>query len=59
MKAARNEKYDEEFQFVTDFYKDDFDHDQLNMQLRIPSSNIPSESAQNLSSVINYLQKFS
>ena len=57
VKAAKKEKYDEEFQFVTDFYKDDFDHDQLNMQLGVLSSNIPCESAQDLKSVIkNFLR---
>ena len=35
VKAAKNEKYDEELEFVTDFYKDDFNHDQLNMQLGV------------------------
>ena len=59
VKAAKKEKYDEEFQFVTDFYKDDFDHDQLNMQLGVLSSNIPCESAQDLKSVIKYLQELS
>ena len=55
VKAAKKEKYDEEFQFVIEFYKDDFDHNQLNMQLGILSSNIPCESAQDLHSVIKYL----
>ena len=56
VKAAKKEKYNEEFQFVIKFYKDDFDHNQLNMQLGILSSNIPCESAQDLHSVIKYLQ---
>ncbi len=59
VKAAKKEKYDEEFQFVTDFYKDDFDHDQLNMQLGVLSSTVPCESAQDLSSVVNYLRELS
>ena len=59
VKAAKKEKYDEEFQFVIEFYKDDFDHNQLNMQLGILSSNIPCESAQDLHSVIKYLQELS
>ena len=59
VKAVKKEKYDEEFQFVIEFYKDDFDHNQLNMQLGILSSNIPCESAQDLHSVIKYLQELS
>ena len=59
VKAAKKENYNEELQCVTDFYKDDFDHDQLNMQLGVLSSNIPSELAQDLNSVIHYLQKLS
>ena len=59
VKVAKKEKYDEEFQFVIEFYKDDFDHNQLNMQLGILFSNIPRESAQDLHSVIKYLQELS
>ena len=44
-------------QCVTDFYRDDFNHDQLSIQLGVLSNNIPSESAQDLNYVINYLQK--
>ena len=40
VRAAKKETYDGEFQFVINFYKDDFDHNQLNMQLRVLSSNI-------------------
>ena len=57
VKAAKKEKYNEEFQFVIEFYKDDFDHNQLYMQLGILSSNIPCESDQDLHSVIKYLQE--
>ena len=59
VRAAKKENYDGEFQFVIDFYKDDFDHDHLNMQLGVLSSNIPSELAQDLNSVISYLQQLS
>ena len=46
MKAAKNENYNnEELECATNFYKDAFDHDELNIQLGILSSNIPSESA--------------
>jgi len=31
MKATKKENYSEELQFVTDFYRDDLDQDQLNM----------------------------
>ena len=51
--------FDEEFQFVIEFHNDDFDHNQLNMQLGILSSNIPCESAHYLHSVIKYLQELS
>ena len=58
MKATKKEDYSEELQFVTDFYGDGLDQHQLNMQHGVPTSNIPSESAQDLSSVINYLKIF-
>ena len=56
VKLAKKEKYNEEFQFVIELYKDDFDHNQLNIQLRILSSNIPCESSQDLHSVIKYVK---
>lgn len=59
VKAAKTERFDEELQFVTAFYKDDFSSDQLSMQLGILSTNIPCESAQNLTSVICYLRELS
>ena len=42
MKAAKNEKFDEECKFVIDFYKDDFDAAKLRMQLDILSANFPT-----------------
>ena len=59
VKAATREKYDAELAFVIDFYKDDFNHEQLCMQLGILASNIPLEAAQNLNTVITYLQELS
>jgi hypothetical protein len=59
MKAAKCEEYDEAFEFIIEFYKDDFDRDQLALQLEIFSTNIPIESAENLNSVISYLQQLS
>ena len=57
--AANNEKFDEEFKFVVDFYKDDFDADQLRMQLDILSANFPHESVHNLHDVMPYLKEIS
>ena len=50
MKAAKKDKFDEEFQFVVDFYMEDFDASQLKMQLGILSANISCESAHNYKS---------
>ena len=59
VKAVRNDNYDEELQYIVDFYKGDFNHDQLSMQLGVLSSNISSDSAQDLKSISKYLQKLS
>ena len=55
VKAVRNDNYDEELQCIVDFYKGDFNRDQLSMQLGILSSNISSDSAQDLKSILKYL----
>ena len=59
VKAVRKDNYNEELQYVIDFYKGDFNRDQLSMQLGILSSNISSDSAQDLQSILKYLQKLS
>ena len=57
MKAAKNEKFDEEYKFVTDFYKDDFDAGKLRMQLNILSTNFPHKTVSNLYDVMPYLRE--
>ena len=59
MKAAKNEKFDEECKFVADFCKDDFDATKLRMQLDILSANFPHESVRNLHDVLPYLRELS
>jgi len=55
-KAVRRDKYDEDLQYVVDFYKGDLDCQQLSMQLGVLSSNISSDSAQDL--MPTYLKVF-
>lgn len=57
MKAVKKEDYDEESKYVVDFYKDDFNHDQLSFG--VLSNNISSDFAQDLKSVLCYLQNLS
>ena len=59
IKAAKREQYEEEFKLVTDFYKEDFDPAQLDLQLKVMSSNIPSESPEDLTSISGYLCELS
>ena len=47
---AVKEDYGEELKYMVDFYMDNFNHDQLKMQLGVLSSNISNESAQDLKS---------
>ena len=58
VKAVRKNNYDE-LQYIVDFYKGDFNHDQLSMQLGVLSSNTSSDSAQDLKSILKYMQKLS
>ena len=37
IKAAKKCEYEEEYKFVTDFYKDDFDQEELKLQLQLIS----------------------
>ena len=41
LKAANKENFDEELQFVTEFYGDDLNIDQLRLHLDIMSQNLP------------------
>ena len=59
VKGAKGEQYEEELKFVTDFYKEDFNTSQLDLQLRIMSSNITSESSKDLMSIIGHLHDLS
>ena len=59
LKAANNDKFDEGLNIVADFYKDDINKEQLNMQLSILSSNISCEPTHELHTVIKYLQGLS
>ena len=59
VKAIKKDNYDEELKYIVDFYKGDLNHDQLNMQLGILSSNISSDSTKDLNSIIHYLQNLS
>ena len=59
VKAVRKDNHDEELQYIVDFYKGDFNRDQLSMQLGVLSSNVSSDSAQDLKSILKYLQKLS
>ena len=59
VKAATREKYDAELAFVTNFLKDDFNQEQLCMQLGNLASNIPCEATQNFDAVITYLRELS
>ena len=58
VKAVKKKNYDE-LKFVVEFYKDDFNQDQLSMQLGVLSSKISSDSAQDLKSILQYLQNLS
>jgi len=49
----------EELQCVADFYKGDLDCEQLSIQLGVLSSNISSDSTQDLKSISKYLQNLS
>ena len=47
VKAATKERYHEELDFVIALYWEDFDGDQLKIQLEVFSSNIPENSSVN------------
>ena len=59
-KAASNEGYEEEFKLIVDFYKENLNPEQLNLQLSIMSCNLPSNSIpHNLASILQYLRVLS
>ena len=43
LKAANKEEFEEEFKFITNFYKEDFNEDQLKLQLSVMSTNLPAD----------------
>ena len=58
VKAVRKGNYDEddeELQYIVNCYKGDFNRDQLSIQLGVLSSNISSDSAQDLNSILKHL----
>ena len=60
MKTANNEDCAADVAAITDFYKDDFNLQQLSLHLNILSTSIPGEKGQHdLSSVLSYLQQLS
>jgi len=56
VKAIRKDSYDQELQHAVDFYKGDLNCKQLSMQLGVLTSNISSDSAQDLKSISKHLQ---
>lgn len=59
VKAANKEEYEEDLKFVTDFYGDDIDSEQLSMQLNVMSTNLEAANVHNLSSVMQFLKDIS
>ena len=59
VKGAKKEDFDEELKFITHFYKDDFHSSQLEMQLKVMSSNLLEVPSNDLGSVLKYLRSFS
>ena len=60
VKATNNEEYEDEYQFIIDFYKDDFDSNLLRTQLGVMSCNIPCDSVpHNLVAILCYLRGLS
>ena len=63
VKSSNGKKCDEELQFVKDFYKDDFNTEQLSMQLQFMSCNLPQllqeDAFHDFSSMIGFLREFS
>ena len=56
IKAVKKNSCDEEFKFVMEFYKDDFDETGLKLHLDILASNFPSDSEVSLESLMTYLR---
>ena len=60
VKAANSEGYEKELKFIVDFYKEDFNPEQLKLQLNILSCNLPPiSSSHNLASILQHLKQLS
>ena len=60
LKAANKEEFEEEFKFITNFYMDDFNENQLRLQLSVMSTNLPADpTPQTLISVLQFLRQLS
>ena len=59
VKASKMDCFEEELEFICNFYKGDLNLEQLRMQLNVMASNIPKESADNLNSILQYLRELS
>ena len=60
VKAANSEEYEEELKFIVDFYKEDFNPDQLKLELNILSCNLLSiSSPHTLASIMQHLNQLS
>ena len=58
LKAANKEEFEEEFKLINNFYKDDFNEDQLKLQLSVMSTNLPADpTPQTLISVLQFLRQ--
>ena len=56
VKGANDEDFGEELTFITDLYEDDFDSAQLEMQLKVMSSNLTQVPPNDLHSLLKYLR---
>ena len=61
VKAAKKEVYDEELEFVCNFYGQDFNREQLKMQLAIMANSLPQDdsSGHDFHFILNYLRGLS
>ena len=57
VKASKRESFEENLEFICNFYKGDLNQEQLRMQLNVMASNIPEKSAHNLNSILQYLRE--
>lgn len=59
VKAAKKCPFDEELEFVSDFYKDDLDKEELKMHLDIMAADFPADTDIDLKSILAYLKNLS